>query len=161
MRTKMTEKSLERLSRKELLDLFDKVPYHPVVDNLWEYYKEHGLLTEKQENLLLKISHDLVNDPKPAPLGRNWVQGKVLKIQRKVLKSGYECLKWAVRDERAFVVWGSVPKGALQGSDPGEPYLPKKGDTVLFSADILEYPGNSRFFRFYQRPTKGVVVEKA
>jgi hypothetical protein len=82
----------------------------------------------------------------PAPSGTVEVTGEV--ISTKWHDSDYgTTLKWTVKDDRGFKVWGTVPTGITVN----------RGDRVAFTAN-LTVSDRDEFFAFAKRPRKAVVI---
>jgi hypothetical protein len=79
----------------------------------------------------------------PVPAGRVVVTGEVLKVDWKDY-GDFERHVFTVKDDRGFVVWGTVPR-AIDNVE--------RGDRVTFTAS-LEPSDTDTKFGFFKRPTK-------
>lgn len=85
----------------------------------------------------------------PAPEGRVVVTGTVVGLKWQESQYG-TTLKWTVRDDRGFRVWGTVPSAL------GEV---ERGDRVTFTV-TLERSRDDETFAFGKRPTKAEFVDE-
>ena len=141
--------------------------------------RQYGPWSDRQRDAVLRgIEQDAerakrADDPPepqvPVPEGQVEVTGSVVKVD--VRDDGYRSrVVWTVKDDRGFLVWGTVPTIRVQIPDPYRPdgdetstvanvYTPQRGDRVRFTAREVTRSDRDEAFGFYKRPTRGEVLE--
>lgn len=115
---------------------------------------EFGSISEKQVAVLVREYDKHLNPPKQeevieAPVGKQVITGEVLSFKWVDSYTGYGhgSLKFLVKDDRGFKVFGTCPSSLSEAV---------KGSRVTFTA-ILQ-PTDDLGFSFSSRPSKGTVL---
>jgi len=95
--------------------------------------------------------------------GRHRIEGTIIKVDWRVVGLAYYdeyACKVTIKDDRGFLVWGTLPSSALTGLDytTEDDAGPSKGDRVVLTARIsVKNPGDN--FGFFKRPTKCTLTQ--
>ena len=141
------------------------------LSSLYSSRRDRGYLSFKQANALISIVERAakwtaereaeIREPVPVTDKRIEITGTVLSSKWKDTDYGDRQVM-TVKDDRNFIVWGSVP-GSLQGdwdADGEFIYGARRGDRITFTAAI-EVSDRDECFGFFKRPTKAEFLERA
>lgn len=127
---------------------------------------KYGNLSEKQANFIrllldkIRRADEIAAQraaekaaAEPCPEGRVVITGEVLKTE---VRDGYygTSVKMTVKDDRGFIVWGTVPAALeLFIDEEGTQRGLNRGERVTFTAKVTPSDRDDKF-GFYSRPTK-------
>ena len=123
----------------------------------------YGNLSEKQSNFIRTLIDRIQRWPEiqaqrerekeaaeDCPKGKVEITGEIVSIKVKEGWGGYDRIVMTVKDDRGFLVWGTLPNNIPSDS---------KGNRIKFSANV-EPSDNDPKFGFFKRPTKAEKIDE-